>query len=139
MSAESDRAPASIPRREHRRSLGELQEAILEDLWEAGESSVREVLERLRARGMGLAYTTVLTVMRRLAERGLIVRRRVGRRDLYQAPASSEALAEALSREAVDRLLAAHGEAALAAFALRVREGDPRQLARLREFLEGPE
>ena len=118
--------------------LGELQAAILEVLWRDGELSVREVTERLRGGGLTLAYTTVLTVMGRLAQRGLLLRRRVGRKDNYRAAVPREGLAAALSREAVDRLLAAHGEAAIAAFADRVRAGDPRQLARLRELLEGP-
>jgi len=138
----------STPRGERRRRptpeseplpLGELQAAVLRDLWTQGESPVRDVAERLRASGLELAYTTVLTVMVRLAQRGLLVRRRVGRRDVYRAAVAPEGLATALSREAVDRLLDAHGDAVLAAFADRLRAGDPRDLARLRELLDQPE
>ncbi len=115
--------------------LGSLQRAILEELWTAGESSVREVVALLEGRANTLAYTTVLTVMVRLHARGLLVRRREGRRDLYQAAVDSAGLSAALSREAVDRLIEAHGDAAVAAFAARMRDGDPADLTRLRDLL----
>jgi predicted transcriptional regulator len=105
-------------------------------LWQGGESTVRQVAERLRAQGADVAYTTVLTLMTRLARRGLLVRRRLGRADLYRVAVERDELGAALLREAVGRLLEAHGEAALAAFADRLREGDPAQLARLRALLE---
>jgi predicted transcriptional regulator len=120
-------------------SFGELQSAVMEELWHRGESSVREVTEGLAERGPRPAYTTVLTVMVRLARRGLLSRRRVGRADLYTAAVGREALAAALSREAVDRRQDAHGEAAISAFVERLREGDARDLARLRELLSEEE
>jgi BlaI family transcriptional regulator, penicillinase repressor len=116
--------------------LGARQDAVLEVLWQDGESTVRQVAERLRAQGADVAYTTVLTLMTRLARRGLLVRRRHGRADLYRVAVERDQLGAALLREAVGRLLEAHGEAALAAFADRLREGDPAQLARLRALLE---
>lgn len=115
--------------------LGPLQSAILEGLWEAGESSVGDAVAQLEARDVRLAYTTVLTVMVRLHARGLLVRRREGRRDLYRAAVTPTELPTALSREAVDRVIAAHGDDAVAAFAARMRDGDPADLARLRELL----
>lgn len=117
--------------------LGELQTQVLEELWSAGEAPVREVRDRLEARGVKLAYTTVLTVMTRLHARGLLIRRRQGRRDHYRAAVEAHELRGALSREAVDRLIEAHGDAAVAAFAARMRDGDPAALATLRELLDG--
>ena len=116
--------------------LGELQTQVLEELWRAGEASVREVRDRLEARGVKLAYTTVLTVMTRLHARGLLIRRRQGRRDYYRAAVEASELQAALSREAVDRLIETHGDEALAAFTARMRDGDPAALATLRELLD---
>ena len=117
--------------------LGELQTAVLQQLWAGEEASVREVRDRLEAGGVTLAYTTVLTVMTRLHARGLLERRRQGRRDYYRAAMEAHELEAALSREAVDRLIEIHGDVALAAFAARMRDGDPAVLARLRELLDG--
>lgn len=115
--------------------LGSLQQAILEELWTAGESSVRQVVALLESRANTLAYTTVLTVMVRLHARGLLTRRREGRRDMYRAAVDPAGLSAALSREAVDRLIEAHGDEALAAFAARMRDGERAELVRLRELL----
>lgn len=117
--------------------LGELQTQVLDELWGAGEATVREVRDRLEARGVKLAYTTVLTVMTRLHARGLLIRRRQGRRDHYRPAVEASELQAALSREAVDRLIETHGDEALAAFAARMRDGDPAALATLRELLDG--
>lgn len=116
--------------------LGKLQTAVLRQLWDGEEASVREVRDRLEAGGVKLAYTTVLTVMTRLHARALLVRRREGRRDYYRAAIGADELRAALSREAVDRVIETHGDEALAAFAARMRDGDPAALARLRALLD---
>lgn len=135
----SPRAPDGVPPPPDPMSaLGARQTAVLEVLWEAGEASVGEVADRLRADGADLAYTTVLTLMGRLHRRGLLRRRRQGRADLYRPAVGRDELGAALSREAIDRLLEAHGDAAVAAFAERLRDGEPAQLARLRALLEEP-
>lgn len=133
-SQESPREGGSAPSPGH---LGELQTQVLQALWSAGEATVRDVRDRLEAGGVKLAYTTVLTVMTRLHARGLLTRIRQGRRDHYRAAVAAHELQAALSREAVDRLLEAHGDDALAAFATRMRDGDPAALATLRELLDG--
>ena len=59
----------------------------MEEVWARSEATVRDVQEALNARGdKTRAYTTLLTVMTRLDGKGLLVRRRAGRLDVY-APA----------------------------------------------------
>src|SRR5690606_37291917 len=73
-------------------SLGDLERAVMDVLWGAPEPrSVRAVHETLADRG--LAYTTVMTVLDRLAKKGLAVRERAGRAWLYRAAGSREELA----------------------------------------------
>jgi predicted transcriptional regulator len=66
-----------------RRGYGDLAQAILDLVGSAGApvtpGQVREAL------GGDLAYTTVMTVMARLHDRGLLARRRVGRAFAYTA------------------------------------------------------
>ncbi len=52
-------------------------------LWAQGEASVREIREQLLAEGRSLAYTTVETIMDRLARKGAVARRKVGRAHRY--------------------------------------------------------
>ena len=83
-----------------RSELPDLELSCLKILWEAGDLTVREVRERLQAL-RPLAYTTVMTVLDRLARKGVVTRRKVGRAHLYHA---EFARAEA-RRRAVRRLL----------------------------------
>jgi predicted transcriptional regulator len=74
-----------------------LELECLKTLWDLAEANVRQVREALRPR-RELAYTTVLTILDRLAHRGAVARRKSGRSFLY-APLLTR---EALRRLAVD-------------------------------------
>lgn len=81
-------------------SLGSLETKIMQVVWDhPGEYlSVRSVLGLLDA---DLAYTTVMTVMNRLFEKGLLRRRRSGRAWSYRAALSRDAFAAASMAEAL--------------------------------------
>ncbi|MCC6496007.1 MAG: BlaI/MecI/CopY family transcriptional regulator [Propionibacteriaceae bacterium] len=71
-------------------AMGELEQAVMDILWNRPEPlSVRDVHELL-ARDRDLAYTTVMTVLDRLAKKKLVVRNLDGRAWLYR-PAKSRA------------------------------------------------
>jgi predicted transcriptional regulator len=113
--------------------LGPLGAEVMDVLWRAdGPLPVREVLDRLnRGRSEPLAYTTVMTVLTRLAERGAATRTAVGRGYVYQ-PAVKDA-----ADLAVRDVVRDHGEAAVAYFVDQAR-ADPVLLDRLRRLI-GPE
>jgi predicted transcriptional regulator len=68
--------------------MGELEYEVLTQLWILeSPATPAEVLEALDA---DLAYTTVMTILTRLADKGLVVRERRGRAYAY-APVVSEA------------------------------------------------
>ena len=68
---------------------GELQTQLMAALWRLGAGTVEEVRSELPSRYRG-AYTTVQTVLNRLAERGLLSRHKVGNAIEYR-PKVSEA------------------------------------------------
>lgn len=71
----------SVTETEPRRGYGDLTQAILEAAGRAdGPVTPAQVREAL---GSHLAYTTVMTVMARLHERGLLARERAGRGYAY--------------------------------------------------------
>ena len=70
--------------------IPELELECLKMLWEAGDLTVHGVRQRLYAR-RPLAYTTVMTVLDRLARKGAVSRRKVGRAYLYHSEYSQEA------------------------------------------------
>lgn len=57
---------------------------ILKVLWELGESSVREVHQKLCPNGE-LAFNTVQTLLRIMDEKGLVKHRQKGRTFIYRA------------------------------------------------------
>lgn len=90
--------------------LGELETAVLELLWDecAGDDdlSVREVADRFADR-RPLAYTTVMTVLAHLYDKGAVTREKVGRGYRYR-PARSR---EDFGADALGELLRSSGDA----------------------------
>lgn len=100
-------------------------------MWRARSPlSVREVLDRLnRERRPPLAYTTVMTVMSRLADKHVLRRETNGRGYRYEAAVPDEAAI------AVRGIMRDFGEAAVAQFVDEAR-ADPKLLRRLRRLLD---
>lgn len=110
--------------------LGPLEAEVVRAVWSAkGAVSVRDVLARLnRDRRDALAYTTVMTVMSRLAEKEILRRRQDGRAYLYESAATDAASI------AVRNLMRDFGESAVAQFVDEAR-ADPKLLRRLERLL----
>lgn len=110
--------------------LGPLGAEVMKVLWTVDEPlSVRAVLDRLnQGRPEPLAYTTVMTVLSRLVERGAATRTTAGRGYVYR-PAVKD-----VADLAVRDLVRDHGEAAVAYFVDQAR-ADPRLLERLERLL----
>src|SRR3989442_15955981 len=92
--------------------FGPLETEVMDAVWGAGTPvSVREVMGRLNERrAEPLAYTTVMTVMGRLGEKGALGRRHAGRGYLYEATATDRA------RIAVQNVIRTYGEEGMAHF-----------------------
>jgi predicted transcriptional regulator len=112
-------------------ALGPLEAEVMAVLWQADRPvSVREVVVRLNTdRAASLAYTTVMTVLTRLAGKGILVREQHGRGFVY-TPAVADT-----AEIAVRGVLAEFGDAALARFVEQV-ELDPQLRSRLRKLME---
>jgi len=78
-----------------------LEMEAMKELWRLGEATVREVQERLSFR-RPLAYTTVMTLLDRLARKGAAGRRKQGRAHVYYPLFSRDAARDV----ALDRLTA---------------------------------
>ncbi|MFE2432134.1 BlaI/MecI/CopY family transcriptional regulator [Streptomyces sp. NPDC059373] len=82
------------------RPLGDLEDAVMTRVWEWNRPvTVREVLEDLR-RDRTIAYTTVMTVMDNLHQKGWLRREAEGRAYRYEAVSTRAAYSAALMNEA---------------------------------------
>jgi BlaI family transcriptional regulator, penicillinase repressor len=117
--------------------LHELEAEVIECVWDSDrdEVTVREIMDALNQRAKNpRAYTTYMTIMRRLDTKGLLTRRREGKTDFYRAVHSREDYADLRAQADVDQLVEQYGEVALGHFARQMAELDPerrRQLQRL--------
>ncbi|WP_068005169.1 BlaI/MecI/CopY family transcriptional regulator [Nocardia pseudobrasiliensis] len=83
--------------------LGELEKAVMDQLWSADEpQTVRQVHEALAAR-RELAYTTVMTVLQRLAKKNLVVQQRDDRAHRYAPVHTRDELVASLMVDALQQ------------------------------------
>jgi predicted transcriptional regulator len=115
------------------RYLGDLQARIMDVAWTRGPVTVRDVHAALDA-ARDLAYTTVMTVMSRLAEQGVLVRERAGKTYVYRPACTREEFREGISGAIVHDLVADFGDLALTQFVDAIERADPARLERLRAF-----
>lgn len=119
--------------------LGPLASAIVREVAARGEASVGDVVDGLRrAQGRELAYTTIMTVMGRLHEKGILVRERRGRQYIYRPAAAEAELIDQLSGQAVDRVVERYGSAALRHFAIHLSDLDAETRRRLEALADEP-
>jgi predicted transcriptional regulator len=85
------------------RPLGELEDAVMTRVWKWNRPvTVREVLEDLQQE-RSIAYTTVMTVLDNLHQKGWVRREAEGRAYRYEAVSTRAAYAAALMNEAWSR------------------------------------
>jgi predicted transcriptional regulator len=117
--------------------LSELEAEVMEDVWGRGASTVRDVLESLNTGPKQRAYTTVMTIMTRLDEKGILTRKRRGKTDVYRAAVSREVYRAARAEAEVGAVIAQFGELALAQFAAQAGALDARRVRELRRLAVG--
>ena len=114
------------------RRLGALEAEVMELAWSRGDwIGVNDMLAALE--GQQRAYTTVMTIVTRLCEKGLLERRRQGRGFVYRPALSKEDVA---ARALRDVLAATEDPAAVLARFVDDLEASPELLARLRALVD---
>ncbi len=114
--------------------LGELETDIMNVVWEKGQATVQDVKDALEPR-RALAYTTVMTVMTRLAEKGVVERHKEGRAYYYTPVASQEKVAGSLLHSLVKRLYAGATAKAIAQLLETEDAVDDAELERLEALI----
>jgi len=105
---------------------------VMAVLWEHGPSTVAEVRDRLPD---NLAYTTVLTVLRTLEEKGRVEHQMEGRAHRYRATVERDAAGTSALRRLVQKLFRGSPELLLTHL-VSDRELGPNDLRRLQRLLE---
>ena len=92
------------------RRLTPLETLIMNVLWDESPAPVRQVQERLKSI-KPMAYSTVLTMMRILREKGFLTSERKGKADLYSPAVTRENAGKRSLGELIDSFLSGSAEA----------------------------
>lgn len=118
-----------------RQVLGDLEADIMELLWKDSPASVRVIYDELASQRT-IAYTTVMTVMGRLAEKGILRREQHGRAYLYVPTQNREQFCSDAVRTVMQGLLGGFGEPVLSNFVDTVNSEDAAKLDELIRLIE---
>jgi BlaI family penicillinase repressor len=115
--------------------LSEAEIEVLKVLWDTGPAPVRAINRELAARGRRWAYTTVSTLLLRLATKGCVASDASEVPHVYRATVSREEMLERRLRDTADELC--DGEAAPLVLALVQRHRfTPEELAGFQRLLD---
>jgi BlaI family transcriptional regulator, penicillinase repressor len=113
--------------------LYEREVEVMEVLWERGSATVAEVREALEDE---MAYTTVLTVLRRLEEKGFVAHDEEGRAHRYRPLVERTQARESALERLTKRLFQGSPEVLLTHLVSH-RKLSQAELRRLRDLVEG--
>lgn len=116
--------------------LSDLESEIMEVVWKAGSASVRDVLLEMKKKRK-IAYTTVMTVMSRLFEKG-VLKRKLNKSGafVYESAKEKEAFIEERSKKIIKGFLKEYGKVAVAHFFDVIENGDAKQTREWKDKLK---
>jgi predicted transcriptional regulator len=102
----------------------------LKVLWKNGQATVREIYDDLKPAVGDLAYTTVLSLMQTMEQKGLVSRQSVGKAHVYTARVAREKTCRQLVGTFLDRVF----DGAMGEYLCRALETHPPSKAELDEL-----
>lgn len=115
--------------------LHDLESLVMEAVWRLEEAPVRTVLEELNASGeKQRAYTTIMTIMVRLADKGLLDRRREGKTDVYFPAIIRDEYRRRRAESQVSAIVEEYGDVALVHFAREMNQLDDTRKRKLQRL-----
>ena len=126
-------------RRKSLTSLGETEMEVLQHVWDLGRATVADVQGRiLQARPV--AYTTVMTVMKNLAEKGYLKYVQEGNQYVYEAAQQAEDVRHRLLGGLIEKVFRGSPSALVQTLVRseQLSETEREEIRRIIEGLEGP-
>jgi len=112
----------------------ELELDILKVLWSKGPLTGREVRDALASGSRDLAYTSVMTIMGIMEDKGYVRRKKQGNGFIYAARVSEKATTRRMLRDLVQRVYDGSVMAAMVNL-LEDSDMDPEEIKQLRQLL----
>ncbi len=119
----------------YKKVLGDLEADIMKVVWKHNRVTVRDVYEQLRLEKT-LAYTTVMTIMGRLAEKGLLQKEPQGNAFVYTPTISEDDFGRQVVSEVLDGLLEEFAEPAISHMVDKLGSEDNEKLSKLEQIIK---
>lgn len=98
------------------KSLGELEQQVMDVLWQQKQCHVRDVQTELN-KSKKLAYTTVATLLQRLYDKKLVNRKEEKSGYVYSPNVSKEKYTKSIANSFLKNFIDSYGDTAIASFA----------------------
>lgn len=128
-SAEEERDNATLGK-----VLGSLELEVMDFMWKTGQATVQQVTETI-SRKRPKAYTTIMTVMVHLVDKGLLKRIKEGKRYLYKVAVGRQEFLKETAKNRLHTLVSDFGDLAIAQFLEQIENMDSKKLQELRNLL----
>ncbi len=103
------------------KSISELEQVVMDIVWELKGCSVRDVVEKLQSTRK-LAYTTVATILQRLYDKGMVERKESKQGYTYYPKLSKQSYSKKLAKSLLGNFFKSYGDSAIASFAETIDE-----------------
>ncbi|MDP9740982.1 UNVERIFIED_ORG: putative transcriptional regulator [Bacillus sp. B2I3] len=117
------------------RFFGPLEANIMEYLWDKDEQSIKAVQQSLEV-DKPINFNTVMTVMNRLVEKGILEKRSEGRLSLYRPVQSKEEFFEEQSKKLTENLLDEFGGAVISHMLDAMKDADQGLIEKLEQKIQ---
>jgi predicted transcriptional regulator len=117
------------------RFFGPLEAKIMGLLWDADELSIKDVQQRLEQE-KPVNFNTVMTVMNRLVEKGVLKKRLQGRLSLFQPVQSKDNFIEEQSKKLTENLLDEFGDVVITHMLDALKDVDKSLLDQLEQKIQ---
>ena len=114
--------------------FGRLERQLMEVLWGRGESSVREVLEDLDHLNCP-AYSTLITVMNRLANKDLLEKKKIGKTFFYTPVYTKKELLDIVAKKVVEGISDLSLQSTIVSFVDYIADKEDKHLESLAELI----
>ncbi len=115
--------------------LGHLEADVLKIVWDIGKVSVRDVYEKLQKQ-REIAYTTVMTIMTRLAKKKILKKEKEGLAYLYSPMCSREEFTMNMVQKVMDGIMEDYTDLAFSHFVDRLNKEDDAKIQILEQILQ---
>ncbi|MGG0410109.1 BlaI/MecI/CopY family transcriptional regulator [Peribacillus simplex] len=117
------------------RFFGPLEANIMEYLWDKDEQSIKSVQQSLEL-DKPINFNTVMTVMNRLVEKGILEKRSEGRLSLFRPVQSKAEFLEEQSKKLTENLLAEFGGAVISHMLDAMKDADQGLIEKLEQKIQ---